>query len=355
MKKLASRTGWIGLAPLWVALFGAFAAWAAPAAAGIVYPGEEWAVRSPEEAGLDPAGLEALAELVGGSGMVVHNGYLVHEWGDLSHWIDWRSASKPVIATCLWMAVEDNLCQLDSTVGEFLEGGTPEDRAITFHDLSNMISGYGLIEPPGEAWAYNDYAVNLLGEVLFVRAHGSLPSVVIPDRLAPLGFRDPILISDTQKGRIKRMSVRDFARIGLLWLSRGIWDGDRLLADAHFDLVDNQVPPWLPLTAGEGSMSWDFGTFGGPRDQLSWGQGHYGFAFWVNTNGLWPGVPADAFQANGSWGRTVCTVIPSLGLVVAGDGDWGHPSSEPLRILAGSVSGVAVEETTWGRIKTTYR
>ncbi|MBD3161700.1 MAG: serine hydrolase [Candidatus Eisenbacteria bacterium] len=349
------RPARLGLAIAVVLFAGGAQAQDASADEGFVWPGAEWTVRSPEEAGLDPIALAALAEEVGGSGMVVKNGYRVHAWGEIDRPIDWSSASKPVVATCLWMAVEDGLCSLDATAGDFLDGGTEEDRAIPIRDLANMVSGYGLVEPSGEAWGYNDYGVNLLGEIVFAQAHGSQPSMVIPDRLAPLGFQDDVLVSDDERGRIKRMSIRDFARIGLLWLARGVWEDEPLLPESYFDLIANQVPDSLQRTAGEGEMSWDFGSFGGPRDQLAWGPGHYGFTFWVNTNDLWPGIPRDTYQANGHWGRVVCTCIPSLGLVAVGEGDWDHPSTDALRILAGSVTGVAGAETTWGEIKARFR
>ena len=34
-------------------------------------------------------------------------------------------------------------------------------------DLADMVSGYGLPEKPGAAWAYNDSAINLYSKTLF--------------------------------------------------------------------------------------------------------------------------------------------------------------------------------------------
>lgn len=55
---------------------------------------------------------------------------------------------------------------------------------------------------------------------------------------------------------------------------------------------------------------------------------HYGYTWWVNTAGtLWPGLPSDAFAAQGYRGNR-CYIIPSLDLVVArvasGPGQWSE-------------------------------
>jgi len=292
--------------------------------------------------------------------MIVRDGYVVREWGNVMGARDWASASKPVMSTLLFFAVEENRCATTTRVGELLSGGSPKDSAITFHHLTNMTSGYSRGEGPGEAWAYNDHAINLYGFTLFHRVFGDDPDTILSDRLAFLGFEDDVVVSDSRYGRITGMSIRDFARIGLFWLRRGIWGDDRRLPDAAFDLVTSQVPAFLPITAEDGPESWDLGTFGGPDDQLPWGPGHYGYNFWVNGSGLWPDVPPDVFQANGHWGGEVCTVLPGLGIVAVGVGDWGHPSTPALRLLVEAATPAVSAEaaagaSSWGRVKSRFR
>jgi CubicO group peptidase (beta-lactamase class C family) len=324
-----------------------------------VFPGATWEERTPEEVGLSENRLEDLADLVGGSGMIVRFGYKAYEWGSVTRSDNWASASKPVLSTLLFLADDQGLCSMDSAVGDFLSGGSDKDRSITFFDLANMISGYSRAEGPGEAWAYNDHAINLYGYVLCEEVFGGSPSTVFDDQLSFLQFEDPVSISNSKYGRIKDMSIRDFARLGLFWLNRGDWDGQQRIPESYFDLVTNQVPSGLPRTSADGSESWDLGTFGGPDNQADEGPGHYGMNFWVNTNGFFGDAPPDVYQANGHWGEEVCTVIPSMRVVAVGLGNWGHPSTEAIQLLleadtATVSTGSTIESLSWGRVKQLY-
>jgi CubicO group peptidase (beta-lactamase class C family) len=334
-----------------------------PAAAG-VFPGAEWETVSPETVELDAAKLDELAALVGGSGLVVRQGYVAHAWGDPAERADWASASKPVLTTLLLMADARGLCGLDDAIGDWLPGGSPKDSAITFRQLANMVSGYSRAEEPGEAWAYNDVAINLYGHVLCERVFGAAPSSVFEQEFAFLGFQDGTTISDTQFGRIKVMSIRDFARLGLFWLERGTWDGTTVIPESYFELTSDAVDPGLSRTVADGPESWDLGSFGGTDDQDEPVPGHYGMNFWVNSNGLWPGHSADIFQASGHAGAEVCFVVPGLDLVACGVGSWGAPgdsrSRDVVRLLheANTSTAVGVEagvtESSWGRTKQGY-
>src|SRR6266850_193104 len=73
----------------------------------MVFPDETWKMRTPEEAGLAREKLDALRDLVGGRGCVVHHGYMVYSWGDQGKSGDVASAMKPVISTLLLMAVQE--------------------------------------------------------------------------------------------------------------------------------------------------------------------------------------------------------------------------------------------------------
>src|SRR5262249_58259099 len=69
-----------------------------------VYPRADWEKRTPEEVGLAPEKLRALAELAGGHGCVVRHGYLAYSWGDPARSRDIASAVQPVISTLLLLA-----------------------------------------------------------------------------------------------------------------------------------------------------------------------------------------------------------------------------------------------------------
>lgn len=337
-----------------------FAAFASEAKAD---PGATWATRTPPQVGLDVAKLNELSSLVGGDGMIVRNGFLVFSWGDIQEPRNWASASKPVLSTLLFLATDRGLCTPGSTMGQYLPGGSVKDRSITFHSLANMLSGYSRGENPGAAWAYNDHAIQLYGYTLFHEVFGGDPSAVVPNELAFLQFEDAPLVSDTQYGRLVGVSIRDFARLGLFWLNQGQWNGVQRIPSVYFGLIKNNVSTGVPLSTQDGAESWDFGTFGGgdgggdlPDGE---GPGEYGYNFWVNTNGFWPGAPRNLFAAVGHGGNESCIVIPSLGIVAAGVGAWDHPSTAAVQLLIEAAgSSVPAPQNlrteSWGGIKEHY-
>lgn len=328
---------------------------ASPTRGAGVFPGEFWEVISPAAANMDAGKLQQLQDLVGGSGMVARDGRIVWTWGDLGMARNWASASKPVLSTLLFLAVDQGLCDFDSPMSLYMPPGSAKDEAITFHHLANMTSGYSRGENPGTAFIYNDYAINLYGYALSYGVFGGDPSDVYPQQLAFLDFQDSPTFSDGQYGRSVGVSIRDFARLGVFWLNRGNWSGVQQVPSAFFDRVVNQVPFSMPGSTSDGAESWDLGTFGGADNQGSEGRGYYGYNFWVNTNAFWPGAPADMFAAVGHGGNETCIVMPSLGIVAAGVGTWGHPSTPAALLLQDAAGTTSVDSVSWGRIKATYR
>jgi CubicO group peptidase (beta-lactamase class C family) len=339
---------------------GMISAAAGPGASAGVFPGATWPTASPAAVDLDPTRLADLAAHVGGSGVVIRHGYLVYEWGaGGTKTGDWASASKPLLSTLLFLADSRGLTTIHTPMADVMAEGSAKDEAITFFHLANMISGYSRGEEAGWAWAYNDYAINLYGYALCREVFGQNPSSVVATELDFLGFEDSPTISDAQYGRIKIMSIRDFARLGLLWLNRGTWNGTSRIPSSYFDLVTNQVPAGTPRTTANGPESWDLGTYGGTDDQGGYGPGHYGMNFWVNTSGMWPGVPTNVYAAIGHGGQKTCVVMPDLDLVACGLGSWGAPgdahSTEALQLLVEANAALSVETSSWGRVKAAYR
>lgn len=363
MKKLVDRSLPRPPGPA-AALLLVFAIFSLPPPAGAqTFPGATWAQMTPSEAGLDVAKLQQLQSLVTGSGMIVRGGYQVYAWGNLSQSRNWASASKPVISTMLFLAAHEGLCSTTSPMSLYMTGGSAKDRSITFHHLANMISGYSRGENPGAAWAYNDHAIQLYGYALYQGVFGEEPSEVFPERVSFLQFEDNPFVSDTQYGRLVSVSIRDFSRIGLFWLRRGQWNGVERIDASFFNLVTNQVPTATPTTSLDGPESWDLGTFGGGDNQPFDARGMYGYNFWVNANGLWPGVPTDVFHANGHGGQEVCTVFPTQDLVATGIGSWGTPGSALFNsalqllgqaVLAPVAARSGLETDSWGAIKEKY-
>jgi CubicO group peptidase (beta-lactamase class C family) len=85
---------------------------------------------------------------------------------------------------------------------------------------------------------------------------------------------------------------RNFARLGLLYLQDGVWQGERILPEGFVDFVSTPAPGWdRPV---------------------------YGGLFWVNGTGRW-NVPTSAYYMSGAGGQHTI-IVPTHDLVVARHG-----------------------------------
>ena len=90
---------------------------------------------------------------------------------------------------------------------------------------------------------------------------------------------------------------RNWARLGLLYLRDGMWQGERILPENWADFVSTRAPAWKPPV--------------------------YGGQFWVNSDEYWR-APKDAYFMAGAGGQNVI-IVPSHDLVVA---RLGHSRGE---------------------------
>jgi hypothetical protein len=307
-----------------------------------VWPGAEWEHRTPEQAGLDPAKLAELAKMAGGRGCVVRSGYMVFGWGDVAKRADVASACKPWYTHFLLKALEDGkIPSLDETVmryeprlGQINAALGYKDREITWRHLANQISCYGVTEKPGTAFCYNDWQMALFWDLLFTKVYGVTyqdvdEKVVRPMLTDVLQCQDaPTFMAFGPKDRPGRVavSVRDFARLGLLYLRKGNWRGKQLISVDHATMaVTSALPVALPRAAGKAAeMITGQRSHGSTRipDNQCDHLGSYSWLWW--TNGVdaegkrhWPDVPTDAFGAFGHGGIRAMAVIPSLDLIVS--------------------------------------
>ena len=240
-------------------------------AAEIVFPGQAWNVKKPDELGLDGARLDAVAAALGSRGCIVKNGYVVKTWGSQSQKGDWASSAKPVLSTLLMFAVkEGKVKSFDQPIADFGWNLVPKDRTMTFRHLASMTSGYARPEEPGKAWAYNDYAIQLYQKTLFDKVFEGSPETVFhdPHRFGALQLEDGFTFR--KSNRRMRASVRDFARVAWFWLNRGNWRGVQILPRAVFDEnMRPQVPKDLPVSAPSKTNDYlRIGTYGGESNHF---------------------------------------------------------------------------------------
>lgn len=83
-------------------------------------------------------------------------------------------------------------------------------------------------------------------------------------------------------------TARNWARIGMLYLNDGVWQGERLLPEGFVEFVSTPAPAWEEPV--------------------------YGGLFWLNRTGEW-NLPEDAFFAAGGGGQRTF-IVPSRNMVI---------------------------------------
>lgn len=310
-----------------------------------VFPGKSWEQRSPESLGMNANLLDQLAEHLGGRGCVIKNGYIVKTWGDQTQIGDWASSAKPVLSTLLFLALQEGLIKsVDQPIADFGWKLQKKDQGITFRHLGSMSSGYARPEGPGEAWAYNDYAIHLYQMTLFDKVFKEDARNVAEhsNRLGVLKFQDGLTFS---KKRRLSTSVRDFSRIVWLWLNKGRWGDKQLLPAEYFnEYMKPQTPKDLPQTRKADTEDYlEIGSYGGDSDHFSDdGPGTYGFNWWFNDTGrthpdrlTWPSAPPDTIMSIGARGNS-SAFIPSMNAaLICADGSWNNENTdETLRLFS---------------------
>jgi len=294
-------------------------------------PKKDWEIRRPEDVGLDGEQLQRLRELVGGSGCIVRHGFMAYSWGEISEAADLASAAKPIISTLLLFAIQEKkLKSIDDRVSDVEPGlrdlNEGKDAAITWRHLASQTSGYGLTDAPGKAFAYNDFALALYFQALMERVFRDDPTYVLTTRLGKtVSFADGPAwnaLGPDRPGRLS-MSLRDFARFGLLWLREGRWGSRQVLDEYLARLAQNSpVPADMPLSEGkDAAMLPGQKSMGGGKTITKVGPGFYSFNWWLNGRDvhgrrLFRDLPADAFAASGHGGEKMLLIVPSRDVLV---------------------------------------
>jgi CubicO group peptidase (beta-lactamase class C family) len=302
----------------------------------LVWPEATWTATEPADAGLDRTQLLKARDYAltgGGSGYIVCGGKLVLSWGDAKKRYDLKSATKSFGATALGVAILDKKITLEdkATQHHSAFGIPPESNAnkgwldkITIFQLASQTAGFDkpggyteLLFEPGTQWSYSDGGPNWLAECLTLAYKEDLDKLMFERVFTPLGItRDDLVWRNNsyRPPKIDGLQRREFgsgisanvdamARVGLLYLRQGSWNGKRILPADFVKQVATVSPAVAKLPVR------DTEHFGKASD-------HYGLLWWNNADGTLKNVPRDAFWAWGLYDSLI-VVIPSLDLVVA--------------------------------------
>jgi CubicO group peptidase (beta-lactamase class C family) len=306
-----------------------------------LWPSASWSIATPASQNMDAALLAQARDYAmtyGGSGMIVRGGRQVLAWGNLVTRYDVKSTTKSIAGSVFGLALADGSVQLYDRAQMHLPsvGLPPSTNASTgwLDDLTllqfaahtsgfDKAGGYiSLLFGPGAQWAYSDGGANWLADVMTTVFRTDLRSVLLSRVLSPIGvtttdftwrsnaYRDDLLdgVKRREFGSGIAINANAMARIGYLYLRRGVWQGQRILTDEFAELVQHPEPSII------GTVS---------RDPTNFPQAsnHYGVLWWTNADSTLPEVPRDAHWAWGL-GDSLIVVIPSLDVVAvrAGNG-----------------------------------
>jgi CubicO group peptidase (beta-lactamase class C family) len=253
------------------------------------WPAQEWERMTPEQAGWRQDWLARAQEYslsIGTASLaVVQHGRMIASWGDIDRRLPLHSVRKSLLSALIGIAVEQGRMNLDATLASLdIDDVAPtltraekqatvrqllQARSGVYHPALYETAGEKKRRPPrgshaaGTFWYYNNWDFNVLG-TLYERAAGVSVFQGIKQHLA-----DPLQMQDyrVQDGRYVRgadsmypayplrMSARDLARFGLLYLRSGHWR-DRVIVPPAW--VRESTSAWSEtyVHSGYGYMWW---------------------------------------------------------------------------------------------------
>ena len=294
--------------------------------------------------------------------MIVTRGKVVAAWGDTSKTFLSHSIRKSFLSALTGIAVAGGKLDTGATlaalgIDEKKTPLTAAERQARVADLLRARSGIylaaaGEVEsmrserpmrgshPAGTHWYYNNWDFNALGTI-YRRSTGEDIFQAINARIArPIGMQDFRVTEgeyyleepSEHPGFIFRISARDLARFGVLYLNRGRW-GERVVIPGSW--VDASVRSYSVTSGLQRSAATRTG---------------YGFMWWIQTNAAAHPefrIPDGTFTASGAGGQRL-TVIPQIETVIVnlmntdqGLGSIGSSQWDPLLglILAARLRG----------------
>ncbi len=232
------------------------------------------------------------------------------------------SLSKSFTSTAVGFAVAEGKFSLDDPVLTFFPEDAPAQpsanlRAMRVRDLLRMNTGQtaeaAILDPPdslrmatwvqrffaqpvtykpGTHFLYNSPATYMLSAIVQKTTGQSVRDYLGPRLFEPLGIQQPLWIASPQgiSAGAYGLNVRteDIAKLGLLYLNHGRWNGKQLLP-----------PGWADSATARQTSN-------GSSPTSDWDQG-YGYQFWRSRHG---------YRGDGAFGQYML-VLPEYDAVVA--------------------------------------
>ena len=239
-----------------------------------VVPGVDWHLEKPEALGYSSERLAALRAWVAtddtSSMMVLVHGHLLFSYGDVAHSSHVYSVRKSVLAMLYGNNVANGTIDLNKTIKQLgitdKQPLLPIEETATLRQLIASRSGvyhpsgsFGQADympkrgshPPGTYYVYNNWDFNAAG-VAFEKLTGhGIYQALQTDLANPLGMQDyraseqkKEFMPESSLGEYAMsLSTRDMARLGLLMLDKGRWDGKQLIPADWVNTITSTVTP----------------------------------------------------------------------------------------------------------------
>lgn len=262
----------------------------------------------------------------GPAGVILKDGYIVAQWGDVERVDMTFSVTKSYLSTIAGLALDEGIIQsVNDTVASYVWDGTFEsdhNQQITWSNLLNQSSDwsgnlFGMydwadrppseggiddwksrsLRKPGTNFEYNDVRVNVLAYSLLQVWRKPLPMVLKEQIMDPIGASstwrwygyensfvnvDGMMMQSVSGGGHSGggvfINTLDHARFGLLFMNHGSWNGKQLISKDWVEQVQQ------PSTANDS----------------------YGYMWWLNQGDRkWEGLPEHLYYAAGFGGNFI--------------------------------------------------
>ena len=229
------------------------------------FPGNKWVLeKSPEEFGYSSDQLAEAKEYADtidtAAVMIIVKGKLIYQWGNVSKKYITHSTRKSFMSALYGKYVLDGTIDLDRTMRDLGIDDEPpltaqeknatirdclKARSGVYHTAEAETDGMHNLKPErgtfqaGEFWLYNNWDFNVLGTIFQELTGKNIFEALKEDIAEPIGMQD-YKPGDGRSYKTTRsiheaymfvISARDMARLGLLFLGEGRWDGKQIISE----------------------------------------------------------------------------------------------------------------------------
>lgn len=236
-------------------------------------PTKKWMkYKTPEDAGWSSEKLENVSKNSNASSIVlVYDGKIVFTYGEYWRRFKLHSMRKSLLSALYGIHVENGSIDLNKTLEELdIDDKTPltkQEKNAQIIDLLKARSGVYIpsgsetdemkkARPKREShtrdtyWYYNNWDFNVLGTIFNQETKSDIFEEFYYKIALPINMQDFRLIDGTYDYELQytyhpaypfKMSGRDMARFGQLFLQKGIWDGKQIIPE---DWIEQSTTSW---------------------------------------------------------------------------------------------------------------